>query len=143
MGLGPRLLEKYGNIDSDMPRIAGVVWGNIGMLVAFVGLFTSAIVYRRTPEIHKRLMSLACICISLPALARVSRFPLIDVPEPPFAFVGLMVMLVSLFVYDKVATGRVHRVTIIGSVGLLASLIAFSVMFPQTQFGQRFVLLFQ
>ena len=35
MGLAPRLLEKYGNIDSDFSRIAGVVWGNIGMLVAF------------------------------------------------------------------------------------------------------------
>ena len=31
MGLAPRLLEKYGSIDSDFSRIAGVVWGNIGM----------------------------------------------------------------------------------------------------------------
>ena len=28
MGLAPRLLEKYGNIDADFFRIAGAVWGN-------------------------------------------------------------------------------------------------------------------
>ena len=57
--LAPRLLLKYGNIDSDLPRIVGVVWGNIGLLVAFAGFFVAAVLNRRKPEIHKRLMYLA------------------------------------------------------------------------------------
>ena len=64
LGLAPRLLEKYGNIDADFPRIVGVVWGNIGMLVAFTGFVVAAVFNRQRAEIHKRLMLLASISIS-------------------------------------------------------------------------------
>jgi len=40
LGLAPRLLEKYGDIESDFARIVGIVWGNLGTLVAFACLLT-------------------------------------------------------------------------------------------------------
>lgn len=63
MGLAPRLLAKFGNIDSDMPRIVATVWGSIGMLVAFTGLLVAAVVFRQKADIHKRLMLLAILVI--------------------------------------------------------------------------------
>ena len=76
--LAPRLLEKYGNIDSDLSRIAGVVWGNLAGLVAFGGFLFVAFLYRQKPEIHKRLMLLASIAVTLPALGRIAKFSIID-----------------------------------------------------------------
>ena len=140
MGLAPRLLEKYGNIDSDFSRIAGVVWGNIGMLVAFTGFLVAAVLNRRKSEIHKRLMYLASIGIILPAFGRIAKFPMIDLPEPPLAFAGLLTFLVMLGIFDRTNNGSVHRVTWVGGIALLAILIFFGLVVPTTAPGRAFVL---
>jgi hypothetical protein len=140
MGLAPRLLEKYGNIDSDFPRIAGVVWGNIGMLVAFTGFLVTAVLNRRNSEIHKRLMYFASIGIILPAFGRIAKFPMIDLPEPPLAFAGLLTFLVLLGIFDRTNNGSVHRVTWIGGIALFASLIFFGLVVPTTASGRAFAL---
>lgn len=140
MELAPRLLEKYGNIDSDISRIAGVVWGNIGMLVAFMGFLVAAVLNRRRSEIHKRLMYLASIGIILPAFGRIAKFPMIDLPEPPLAFAGLLTFLVLLGIFDKTNTGSVHRVTWVGGIVLFANLIFFGLVVSITTFGRAFVL---
>ena len=140
MGLAPRLLEKYGNIDSDFFRITGVVWGNIGMMVAFTGFLVAAVLNRRKSEIHKRLMYLASIGIILPAFGRIAKFPMIDLPEPPLAFAGLLTFLVLLGIFDKINTGSIHRVTWVGGIALFASLIFFGLVVSITAFGRAFVL---
>ena len=140
IGLAPRLLEKYGNIDSDFSRIAGVVWGNIGMLVAFAGFIFAAVLNRRNSEIHKRLMYFASIGIILPAIGRIAKFPMIDLPEPPLAFAGLLTFLVLLGIFDRTDNGSVHRVTWIGGIALFASLIFFGLVVPTTAPGRAFVL---
>ena len=140
MGLAPRLLEKYGNIDSDFSRIAGVVLGNIGMLVAFTGFLVAAVLNRRKSEIHKRLMYLASIGIILPAFGRIAKFPMIDLPEPPLAFAGLLTFLVMLGIFDRTNNGSVHRVTWVGGIALLAILIFFGLVVPTTAPGRAFVL---
>ena len=140
MGLAPRLLEKYGNIDSDFSRIAGVVWGNIGMLVAFTGFLVAAVLNRRKSETHKRLMYLASIGIILPAFGRIAKFPMIDLPEPPLVFAGLLTLLMLLGIFDRTSNGSVHRVTWIGGIALFASLIFFGLVVPTTASGRAFVL---
>ena len=140
MGLAPRLLEKYGNIDSDFSRIAGVVWGNIGMLVTFTGFLVAAVLNRRKSETHKRLMYLASIGIILPAFGRIAKFPMIDLPEPPLVFAGLLTLLMLLGVFDRTSNGSVHRVTWIGGIALFASLIFFGLVVPTTASGRAFVL---
>ena len=140
MGLAPRLLEKYGNIDSDISRITGVVWGNIGMLVAFTGFLVAAVLNRRKSEIHKRLMYLASIGIILPAFGRIAKFPMIDLPGPPFVFGCLLMLLGMLVIFDKKNTGSVHRVTWVGGIALFANLIFFALVVPMTAFGRAFVL---
>jgi len=83
--------------------------GMIGM-VAFGGFLFLAFLYLQTPDIHKRLMLLASISISLQALGRIAQFSMIDLPEGPFALLGLLMMLVMLGIFDKRSTGRVQRV---------------------------------
>jgi len=138
--LAPRLLEKYGNIDSDLPQVAGIVWGNLAGMIAFGGFLLLAFLYRQTPEIHKRLMLLASISITLQALGRIAKFSIIDLPEGPFALLGLLTMLVILGVFDKRRIGRVQRVTWIGGCALLAILITFGFVIASSAFGRSFVL---
>ena len=138
--LAPRLLEKYGDIDSDLPRIAGIVWGNLAGLVAFGGFVFLAFLYRQKPEIHKRLMLLASIAITLQALGRIAKFPMIDMPEGPFALFGLLTLLVTLGIYDRRRVGSVQRVTWIGGCALLAILITFGFVIANSAFGRAFVL---
>ncbi len=138
--LAPRLLEKYGNIDSDLPQIAGIVWGNLAGMVAFGGFLFLAYLYRQTPEIHKRLMLLASISITLQALGRIAKFSMIDLPEGPFVLLGLLMMLVILGIFDKRSIGRVQRVTWIGGCALLAILITFGFVIANSAFGRAFVL---
>ncbi len=140
MKLAPRLLEKYGNIDSDMPRIAGVVWGNLAGLIAFGGFLIAAFLYRQKPEIHKRLMLLASIGITLQALGRIAKYSMIGLPEGPFALIGLLMMLIMLGVFDKRNIGSVHRVTWVGGCTLFAILILFGFVISNSPFGRAFVL---
>ena len=139
MGLAPRLLDKFGNIDADFPRIAGVVWGNIGILVAFTGFLVAAVLNRKRPEIHKRLMLLASIGITLPAFGRIAKLPIIKVPEAPFTFAGLLVFLIMLAIFDKINNGRVHRVTLVGGLALFVILIFFGLVISTSTFGRTFV----
>ena len=141
-GLAPRLLEKYGNIDSDIPRIAGVVWGNLAGLIAFAGFLVAAFLYRQKPEIHKRMMMLASIGITLQALGRIAKFSMINMPEGPFALAGLLVLLIMLGIFDKRNTGRVHRITWVGGCALLVILIFFGFVVANSTFGRSVVLAF-
>jgi hypothetical protein len=134
------LLEKYGNIDADIPGIAGIVWGNLAGMIAFGGFVVAAYLYRQKPEIHKRLILLASIAITLQALGRIANFPLIDMPEGPFALMGLLLLLVMLGVFDKRNIGSVQRVTWIGGCALLTILIFFGFVISNTSFGRAFVL---
>lgn len=140
LGLAPRLLEKYGDIESDFARIVGIVWGNLGTLVAFAGFILAAVLNRRKPEVHKRLMYLASIGILLPAIGRIAKFPMIDLPEPLLAFACLLTLLVMLGIFDRINIGRVHQVTLIGGLALFAGLIFFGLVVPLTSFGRSFIL---
>ena len=142
MGLAPRLLAKFGNIDSDMPRIVATVWGSIGMLVAFTGLLVAAVVFRQKADIHKRLMLLASISISLPALSRIAQFPVVDLPAPIFSFLGILTLLAILVIFDKMHTNGIHRVTWVGSSAMLATLILFGFVISNTEFARTSVLAF-
>ena len=64
---------------------------------------------------------------------------MIDLPEPPLAFAGLLTFLVLLGVFDRTNTGGVHRVTWVGGIALVANLIFFGLVVPMTAFGRAFI----
>ena len=56
-------------------RAAGFVLITMGDMVLFGSLFIAAVIYRRKPEIHKRLMLAATVAL---LFAAVGRLPLLD-----------------------------------------------------------------
>ena len=109
-------------------------------LGAIGGFLVAAFLYRQKPEIHKRLMLLASIGITLQALGRIAKFSMIGLPEGPFALIVLLMMLIMLGVFDMRNIGSVHRVTWVGGCTLLAILILFGFVISNSPFGRAFVL---
>ena len=89
--------------------------GGIGVFAATVAV---AILMRRRPDVHKRLMLIANISLLDPAIARL---PLAIVAVHPLVSFGLACLLgVAVAIYDFATTGRVLRTTLI-TVGLTAA----------------------
>ncbi|PZQ13222.1 MAG: hypothetical protein DI564_11995 [Rhodanobacter denitrificans] len=100
------------DLDAQRGLIGLILWGDFGALVAFGTLLICAVVERRRPDAHKRLMLLAMCSIMSPALIRLAALP-------PFAgfdgvlltMLGLLALGLSLIAYDLVTLRRVHRAT--------------------------------
>jgi hypothetical protein len=143
LGLVPRMIAL--GRDAYLPRYAGVVWGDLSLLIAFSVFVSTAIRFRRRSEIHKRLMLLASISVVGPAIARIAQFPAVQVfdsvsmNETVFTLGGLLALLLTMVVHDIISDKRLHRVTAIGVPGVFASLLFFGLVVPTTEFGQSVV----
>ena len=107
----------------DLDSAAAFLLLPLGDMVLFAGLFGAAIVYRRQPEVHKRLMLLATVAIVFAAVSR--RIPF----ERPWTF--LLIWLAPVFaaiVYDWQTRGRVHRTYVLGAAILLVAFARVFVM---------------
>jgi hypothetical protein len=83
-----------------------------GMLVG------AAILYRRKPEIHKRLMILATLSILSPAIGRIPFLLAFGVP----VIFGVVVLAVLIFVaYDTAIHKRLHRASLLGGLFVILS----------------------
>jgi hypothetical protein len=119
--------------------VATVAWGNFAYLVAFAVLLTGAVIYRRRPDVHKRLISLASVAIIGPALTRISRWPVFgEFEDFRFGFAGLALLIGALVVYDYLHTERVHRATLWGG-GICLIVVAGARIFAGTELGQALV----
>lgn len=126
-------------IDTVIGFAATVAWGNIAFLLTFVVFLTGAVLNRRRPDVHKRLMSLASISVIGPALTRISRWPVFgEFEDVRFGFAGLMLFLVALVAYDYLSTKRVHRATIWGGALCLVAVVGARII-AGTAFGQGLV----
>ena len=88
-------------------RAAGFMLLPLVDMVLFAGFFAAAIVYRRRPEIHKRLIISATVAVSFAAAARIYNTDvvrLITLWLAPIAFAA---------VFDLVTRRRVHAVWLI------------------------------
>jgi hypothetical protein len=118
--------------------MAQVVWGNFMSIVVFAGLVAAALVLRRHPDTHKRLMLLASIAIVGPALARISRWPVFGGEDGPFIPSVLLALLVAVIVHDLVTTRRVHKATLFGCGVLVLGTIA-QQLIADSEFGRSVV----
>ena len=82
------------------PGAAIIAWSNTISIIAFATLLAAAIVLRRRPEAHKRLMLIASISLVQPAFGRIVRWPVFEAPGlegvmlsvfAPFARVGALI----------------------------------------------------
>lgn len=97
---------------------SGVVWGNIVNVVSFALFVAGAVIFRRRPQIHKRLMLLASISILEPALARIARWPGLGGEQGPFIPVVIWSLIAALAIYDLVSRKRLQTCTVIAIVWL-------------------------
>jgi hypothetical protein len=115
-----------------------VFWGNFIGIAVFAGLVVAAILLRRNPQAHKRLMLLASIALVGPALARISRWSVFGGEDSlfvPIVFLGLLVVLIA---YDVFSGGRPRRPTLIGCGAIVLALVA-AQMIAHSEFGSSVV----
>ena len=115
--------------------IETVFWLNLVASLQFAGFVTAAICLRKHSESHKRLMLLASIAIIQPAAARLSRWPIFgntatDLAQPAstgndvkFALGAVVLLIVAMVVNDLRTRQRLHRVTLIGAVILMGTVM--------------------
>jgi hypothetical protein len=136
------MISRGESVDEHMQLLAGIFWGNGGILLAFVVFVLLAIRLRRYSAAHKRLMILASIAILPPALHRVGLLPFMqvlgsrDVNALVFTFVGLIGLLLSLVLYDIVSRRRLHPVTAWGVASYLAWFLVCIFVMPGTVLGR-------
>jgi hypothetical protein len=136
------VIARGESIEENMQLFAGVFWGNGGILVAFAVSVAAAIAFRRRPAAHKRLMLLASIAITPPAIHRVGLLPFLqmldsrEVNALVFVFAGLVALLLSLVLYDVVSRKRLHPVTAWGAPGYLAWFLVCIFIMPGTSLGR-------
>jgi hypothetical protein len=118
--------------------MARVVWANFMSILVFAGLVAVALLLRRHPDTHKRLMVLASIAIVGPALARISRWPVLGGEDSPFIPSILIALLVAMIVHDVITTRRVHKATIYGC-GMLVIATIVQQRIADSEFGRAVV----
>lgn len=105
-------------------------WVQVSGMLFFGGLFTLAIVNKRKPEIHKRLMMLAVISLMDAPLARFIGLNFLPPPPPgPIAHppvvlaviggLAAVVFILAAMVYDWRTRGRPHPVWLWGGAAYL------------------------
>lgn len=87
--------------------------GDLGELVLFAVLIAWAMIVRRSPAAHKRLMILGAMAILGPA---VNRWPFPDAMRLPGTIAVILGLPLLMVAYDVWALRRVHRTTTIATV---------------------------
>lgn len=111
------------------------VVGDFSLLLLFAILVFLGIRARETPAVHKRLMLIATISMTAPAIVR---WPGAEVAVPISVIVPQLMLIGAILVYDKVTRGRVHRATGWGLFGYLLAL-GIAVPLAASPVGQRIV----
>jgi hypothetical protein len=138
---GPRLAERGVSVEARLEFLSEIVWANIQMLVCFSAFLLAAVVYRRRPHIHKRLMLLASVSTIPPAASRIFDWPIWRLGDnalfPVLCTLALFVGALGL--HDLRSLRSVHQVTLVGGVVLIASFAVSSLVMPHTEFGRSVV----
>ena len=81
----------------------------LGQILTFGVLTAVAIALRHRPEVHRRLMIVATIHLTAPAVVRAAQ-GLLHVASPLPALVVTSALVILCIVYDAITRGRVHPV---------------------------------
>jgi hypothetical protein len=115
-----------------LPSYSRIVWANLAALLSFAIFLATAVMRRRQPDVHKRLMLLAAISIVQPAMARIRQWPVFDAIDGGlWALVWLSLLVGAIAVNDLRVDRRVHTATLLGGIFFLGSrMVALYVIAP-------------
>jgi hypothetical protein len=106
--VGLYAVEKELNLGLGETAISGIV-GNVTTAIMFISLVIAALVYRKKPDVHKRLMLLSTVVILWPAWFRFRHyFPTVENPEIWFAVVLADSLILISWAWDKFTNGKIH-----------------------------------
>jgi hypothetical protein len=110
-GFGTRLATE------DVFRAQRWLFGVLKDLVFFVPFLVAGWIYRRKPEIHKRLMIVATTILVLPAVSRMS---FLGTPVPIWKFMLVWpIPVYLLMIHDFYRKRLIHPVYLIGVAAML------------------------
>jgi hypothetical protein len=111
----------------------GLTIASLLAMLSFATLIGAAVVLRRRPESHKRLMILATVTLLGAATGRIGSHILAPLAPSLVPFEGIIalvlidVFIVALIIHDLRGSGSIHRATLWGSAPiLLLQAIAFT-----------------
>lgn len=111
------------------------VMGDFAVLALFAVMVALAIRARKQPDVHKRLMLIATIAMTAPALAR---WPGAEAAVPFSVIVPHLLLMGAILVYDKVAHGRIQRATGWGIVAYVL-VVGLTVPLAMSPVGQQVI----
>lgn len=114
----------------DMDQAATFLPIPLGDMVLFGAFFGGAVWYRGKPEIHKRLILLACIAVMFAGAFRLSY-----VASLPVQLLVWYSPLIAGMAYDRYKMGRVHRVYWMGAAIMAVALAR--IPFGETEAWRR------
>jgi hypothetical protein len=114
----------------DMDRAATFLTIPLGDMVLFGAFFGAAVWYRGKPEMHKRLILLACVAIMFAGAFRLSY-----VASMPVQILVWYSPVIAGMVHDRYNRGRVHPVYWIGAAMMAVALAR--IPFGETEVWRR------
>lgn len=92
-------------------------------VLCFFGLTAAAVILRRSPEWHRRLMLCGTIMVMSPAWGRILPMPMLGQWAGWAVFGAMMVYVLAGVVYDLVTMRRVHAAYVLGGGAILLTQI--------------------
>jgi hypothetical protein len=135
------MVRRGFDLSGDLERIGPVMLQTSFQLCGlplFGGLVLAAVLYRRRPDVHKRLMWLTIpgTLIGAPVVHAIGHFGLPNVVAP----LANLSLLAANPLYDRAAHGRMHPVSLWGSVFFVVLANVLAVVVSPSPTWQRFVL---
>lgn len=140
-----RALE-YAGTEESLSSTTTVVWGNLALLSLFSTFSGLGIAFRRRPQVHKRLMLLACLSMMGQSLGRLGRFPGLRLGdtfvlnEVVWGLGGLVALITAMAIHDLVTMRRIHRATLLGGPAIPVTVILAAVVLPSAEFARGLIL---
>jgi len=119
---------------------ASSVWVSLFVETCFAVFIGLAILLRSKSAYHKRLIYLAFVGISSPALAQIGLFPVLGLSPAVFTVSSMLLLVICLALYDLAIRRRVHLVTVVGGTVQIVGLGLCAAVIPYTEFGQSVIL---
>ncbi len=135
------MVRRGFDLSDDLNKLGPVILNaafQLPNLVFFGGLVAAAVGYRRRPAVHKRLMWLAipAALLGAPIVHAIGHFGLPLVVAPLFSLASLM----ANAIFDRVAHGRMHPVSLWGGIGFVVAANLQATVLAPNQTWQAFVL---
>lgn len=135
-------ISEFALANPDRPEFESMlIWGDILVLLLFLGVVYAGYKNRYKIGFHKRYMLFASILIIPQAFIRLGKIPFLQLGDDPaasgsiYAVLGPVLVLLSLLFYDKSQLKHIHKATKISWL-LYISLLLSTVLIMRSGIGE-------